>query len=264
MTVAVSDDHTYDDARALADLVLVLPSPLLLCTDIDGTLSTIAQRPVDARLLPGADQALRALARTGIEVAVVSGRPIAELVRQFELPRSLHLVGSHGVEIDQGEQRTEHESELLDRVDSIFDEIAARHDGAEVERKPFATALHVRGCQPDVADAALRAAHEAVDTIDGVNALRGHQVYEVVVRQMTKVDALAELRRRLNPASVVFIGDDRSDELVFESFAAMSADERARVLGIRVGSDHTVAGHRLRKPDDVVVFLQRLVELVTA
>jgi trehalose 6-phosphate phosphatase len=264
MTMAVSDDHKFDDPGVLAGEVLSLPAPLLLCTDIDGTLSTIAQRPGDARLLPGADQALRALAAAGIEVAVVSGRPIAELVRQFDLPRTLHLVGSHGVEIDQGAQRTEHESELLDRVDAVLDEIAARHDGAEVERKPFASALHVRRSQPDVADDAIRAAREAIEPIEGVHALVGHSVYEVVVRSMTKVDALAELRRRIDPASVVFIGDDQSDELVFASFAALTPDERDRVVGVKVGPGASVASRRLRKPEDVVVFLQALVQLVTA
>lgn len=262
MTVAVWGDHIYDDPEALAGVVIGLPAPLLLCTDIDGTLSDITQRPGDARLLTGADQALRALARSGVDVAVVSGRPMAELVRQFELPRTLHLVGSHGVEIDQGSPRSEQESERLDRVDAVLDEIAARHEGAEVERKPFASALHVRRCQPDVADEALRAARTAIAAINGVHVLEGHRVFEVVVRDTTKADALVELRRRLDPASIVFIGDDQSDELVFASFVELSADTPDRYIGVKVGSGESLANHRLRSPDDVVVLLQSLVELI--
>lgn len=261
MTVAVTDHTNFDDPQELANRVLALPAPLLLCTDIDGTLSMIAQRPGDARLVVGAHDVLCSLARTGIEVAVVSGRPMSELVRQFDLPRTLHLVGSHGVEFDRAEPRTEHESELLDRVDAILDEVAARYEGTEVERKPFASALHVRRASADESRAALDAADAAISTIAGVHVLRGHSVYEVVVRQVTKVDALAELRRRLDPASVVFIGDDQSDELVFSSFAELTTDARDRVLGVKVGSGASAATHRLRAPDDVVAFMQTLLRL---
>ena len=267
MTVTVSGDHRYDEPAELANVVASLPAPLLLCTDIDGTLSVITPTPGEARLIDGADDALRALVRAGIDVAVVSGRPMAELVRQFQLPRTLHLVGSHGVEFEQSPPRTEHESELLDRVDVILSEIAASHEGAEVERKPFASALHVRRCAADVGDDALREAHAVIDAIDGVHVLPGHQVYEVVVRDMTKVDALAELQRRVDPSSVVFVGDDQSDEMVFVSFAEPTPDARERLIGVRigvkVGAGDSVAAHRLRSPDDAVQFLQSLVTLIT-
>jgi trehalose-phosphatase len=263
MTVTVWGDHRYDEPAALADVVAAMPAPLLLCTDIDGTLSTITPRPAEARLVAGADDALRALVRAGIDVAVISGRPMAELVRQFRLPRTLHLVGSHGVEFEQSTPRTEHESELLDRVDVILGDIAARHEGTEVERKPFASALHVRRSDHHVGNDALREAHAAIDAIDGVHVLPGHQVYEVVVRDMTKVDALAELRRRVDPSSVVFVGDDQSDELVFASFVQLNEDARDRVLGIKVGAGDSVAAHRLRSPEDTVQFLQSLVALIS-
>jgi trehalose-phosphatase len=263
MTVTVSGDHRYDEPAQLANVVASLPAPLLLCTDIDGTLSMIAPSPGDARLVDGADDALRALVRAGIDVAVVSGRPMAELVRQFQLPRTLHLVGSHGVEFEQSPPRTEHESELLDRVDLILGDIASRHEGTEVERKPFASALHVRRSPHEVADHALREAHAAIDAIDGVHVLPGHKVYEVVVRDLTKVDALAELRRRVDPSSVVFVGDDQSDEMVFASFAELSPDARDRVIGVKVGAGDSVASFRLRSPDDAVQFLQSLAALIT-
>ncbi len=262
MTVATPGQHRYDEPQLLAEAVVALPAPLLLCTDIDGTLSVIADTPGQARLAAGADDALRALARVGIDVAVVSGRPIADLVRQFQLPRTLHLVGSHGVEFDQSSPRTEHESELLDRVDLILADVAGRHQGAVVERKPFGAALHVRQSPPAAGALALTEAEAAIAAIDGVYALPGHQVYEAVVRQMTKVDAIEELRRQLDPASVVFIGDDHSDEMVFVSFAEADGDARDRTLGVKVGADQSVAAHRLRTPDDVVAFLQALVRLL--
>jgi trehalose 6-phosphate phosphatase len=263
MTITSPADFRYDDPRGLAAVVAALPAPLLLCTDIDGTLSTIAARPAEARLLAGAADALRALSRAGLDVAVVSGRSMAELVRQFELPRTLHLVGSHGVELEQSTPRTEHEGELLDRVDAILADIVARHPGSALERKPFGSALHVRQCTAADADDALRAAHAAIDGIEGVLALPGHGVYEVVVRETTKVHALDELRARLDPASVVFVGDDHSDELVFASFVPGGSHAQAvPTIGVKVGVEPSVAAHRLRSPDDVLTFIHALVELV--
>lgn len=262
MTAVVAGDQKYDDPKLLAEQVAALPAPLLLCTDVDGTLSAIAETPDEARLVAGAHDALRALARAGIDIAVVSGRPMADLIRQFELPRTLHLVGSHGVEFDQGEPRTEQETELLARVDLILAEIADRHEGAVVERKPFGAALHVRRSPPAAGDDALREAEVAVGPIDGVFVLPGHKVYEVVVRPTTKVDAVEELRRRVDPSSVVYIGDDHSDEMVFVSFAQADADARNRTLGVKVGVDDSVATNRLRSPTDVVMLLQALVHVL--
>jgi trehalose-6-phosphatase len=71
VTATVSADPRFDDPSELARIVASLPAPLLLCTDIDGTLSTITQTPGEARLVEGADQALRSLVREGIDVAVV-------------------------------------------------------------------------------------------------------------------------------------------------------------------------------------------------
>lgn len=262
MTAVIEGQQRYDEPQLLAEAVAALPAPLLLCTDIDGTLSVIAETPGEATLAVGAHEALRALARAGIDIAVVSGRPMADLVRQFQLPRTLHLVGSHGVEFDQGQPRTEHESELLNRVDLILTDVASRHQGAVVERKPFGSALHVRQSPSAVGEVALREAQTAIEAIDGVYVLPGHMVLEVVVRQMTKVGAIEELRRRVDPASVVFIGDDHSDEMVFVSFAEAQADARDRTLGVKVGTDDSVATHRLRTPHDVVRFFQALVRLL--
>jgi trehalose-phosphatase len=262
MTDRTADDPRYDEPSALADLVASLPAPLLLCTDIDGTLSGITAVPGEARLITGAREALRALVDAGIDVAAVSGRTLAELVRQFELPRTIHLVGSHGVEFEQNPPRTEEEGELLERVDALLGEIAGRHDGAVLERKPFGSALHVRRCDEEVGAAALAEAGTAIEGVEGVRILPGHRVFEVVVRAVTKVDAVAELRRRLDPASMVFLGDDHSDELVFASFAEAASPERHNLMGVKIGAGPSVAGHRLRSPEDTVAFLEALVKLL--
>src|SRR5579859_4469297 len=65
--------------------------------DFDGTLSAIVDRPELARPLPGAREALGALAARYGLVAVVSGRPVAFLVEHLAVP-GVRLSGLYGLE----------------------------------------------------------------------------------------------------------------------------------------------------------------------
>lgn len=260
--MASIDDDVFNELHCVARAVASLPRPLLFCTDIDGTLSPLAPTPAEARLEPGAHDALSALVEAGVEVAVVSGRSMAELVGQFALPRTMHLVGSHGVEFEQYTPRTPVEADMLDRISEIFDDIAVQHDAAAVERKPFACALHVRRCAVDVAESALQAAHAAIGAIDGVNVIVGHMVFEVAMRSMTKVDAIAALQARVVHAAVVFVGDDHSDEKVFESFTQLDSRARESAVAVKVGPGTTTADFRLSNPQQVVEFIHAFTHLI--
>src|SRR5256886_4905035 len=76
---------------------------LLVACDYDGTLAPIVEDPSDAKPLPEAVAAVRALAALPqTTVAVVSGRALRDLATLSRLPREVHLVGSHGSEFDVG------------------------------------------------------------------------------------------------------------------------------------------------------------------
>lgn len=258
----------FDDPAQVARAIADLPRPLLLGTDVDGTLSVLAATPGQAHLVDGADHALERLQECGVDVAVVSGRTVAELVHHFGMPADAHMIGSHGAEANNTMPRTDAESLLLQRVDEVLAGIAAEHPGALVERKPFASALHVRQCELAVGDRALRSVESAMAELSGVRVLPGDRVQEVMVRYTTKATALADLCRRLRPRSVVFLGDDVSDEHVFAAMAGgpteigMAAD--ARTLGVRIGVAQTAASHRLASPHDVVAMLVDLAEMICA
>src|SRR3954467_9014860 len=73
------ETRTANGAAALAAL-LREPERALLGCDFDGTLSPIAQRPQEARPLPGALDALAAVSRRLRAVAIISGRPALQVV----------------------------------------------------------------------------------------------------------------------------------------------------------------------------------------
>jgi len=247
----------YDDPGALAAMVTAAARPLLVATDVDGTISEIAPTPESARLAPGAIEALCRIRRTGHHVAVLSGRSMHDLRQQFELPDEFIVVGSHGAEPSRPAAPTRRELAVLDAVLQILERVAARTPGARLERKPFAVALHVRRADQAAGDEALAAARAGLNGSRALTLMEGHRVLEVSVRPTSKASAMVDLRRTLRPATVVFVGDDRSDEAVF---AGLRHDD----IAVKVGPDETIATHRLASPTDVIVMLQLLADAVSS
>jgi trehalose 6-phosphate phosphatase len=246
----------YSDPLELAASAARAARPLLIATDVDGTIAEITPTPEASVLRPGAIEALRRIRRAGHDVAVLSGRSMRELRGQFALTDEFVLVGSHGAETGQPVAPTTREVAVLAAVEDILERAAARAPGARLERKPFAVALHVRRADQAAGDEALATARAELDGAQALTLLEGHRVLEVSVRPTSKASAMADIRRTLRPATVVFVGDDRSDEGVF---SVMQQDD----LAVKVGPDETVAAHRLQSPADVVVMLQALADAVS-
>ncbi|MDT5125904.1 MAG: trehalose 6-phosphate phosphatase, partial [Mycobacterium sp.] len=108
---------------------------LLVASDFDGTLAPIVNNPADARPLPGAADALIALAgQPSTTVALVSGRALSTLRELSSIPPPVHLVGSHGAEFDSGFSH-DIDRELLERITAELTAIAANRPGVTVEPK---------------------------------------------------------------------------------------------------------------------------------
>jgi trehalose 6-phosphate phosphatase len=255
----VGDDATGRravDAQTLAAELWRRPRPWLIGVDVDGTLSPIVPRPEHARLLPGAADALHALAtREDTWVVVVSGRPLDDLRYLFEIPKSVMLVGSHGAEFDLTatldevpQPKTDDERERLNNVTVMLERAAGLLDGGWVEHKPFAVALHYRLADPTEAAPVIAELDAELHRPGDLTVHHGHMVLEVAVRRTSKNGAVQFLRERLRPATVVFVGDDASDEHVMEHLEAGD-------VGVKVGGDVTAAAFRVPSPHDVVAFL---------
>jgi trehalose 6-phosphate phosphatase len=93
------------------------------------------------------------------------------------------------------------------------------------------------------------------EDVTGAHVLPGHGVVELLTRATSKALAIDELRDELDARSVVFVGDDRTDEEVFEALGA-------RGCSIKVGPGPTAARHRLAGPPEVLSFLQSLTRLL--
>ncbi|MET0871239.1 MAG: trehalose-phosphatase, partial [Paeniglutamicibacter terrestris] len=114
--------------------------------------------------------------------------------------------------------------------------------------------LHVRQATPAVASAALRAAHERLEGINNLQALDGKAVLEASVLAGTKGDGLNWLREVADASTVIFAGDDVTDE---DAFAALRPGD----IGVKIGSGKSKAQFRLNGPGELPALLEMILDM---
>lgn len=241
MTAAISIDEAVARVSPHLDR-----RPLLVCTDFDGTLSTIEMDPWAAAILPLGRTALRRLAALpGVVVAVLSGRTAWDVAARVRVGNVIYL-GNHGMErgyLPRGGRpeklqvsvigASEAEAAIAER---LAGEVAARINAAWliVERKAPTVAFHYRQA-PDVAAAGAQV-RAAVDQLDPGHVLErfpGRRILELrPPGAIAKGEAFRALLADVQPRSVFMLGDDMSDAL---AFAVLRAEREAgRIDGVAV------------------------------
>jgi len=241
--------------RSAVGLIARVPQLLVAC-DYDGTLAPIVEDPSDAKPLPEAVAAVRALAALPqTTVAVVSGRALRDLATLSRLPSEVHLVGSHGSEFDVGfVQRLAPELvDLRTRLQQAIEEIVAQRPGVRLEPKPASIAVHTRTAEPHIADEVRAAIEGGPASWSGVHVTQGKEVVELLVLPTHKGTAVDSLRMQLSASAVLFVGDDVTDE---NAFAHLHGPD----VGIKIGPGETRAHFRVEQPIDAVRVLAYLLE----
>ena len=227
--------------------------------DYDGTLTPIVARPELAVLPEAMRETLRALA-VRCPVAIVSGRDRSD-VQSLVGIEGLIYAGSHGFDIAGRGLRYEHGHGCvasLDRAEQELLKAVSGIDGARVERKKFAIAVHFREVRPQcvgrlelIVDAVLRGCPELRKGL-------GKKVFELrPASEWHKGKAVVWLLEALGldgtDALPVYLGDDVTDEDAFGAVADCG-------LGILVAEEPrvTAACYRLTDTAEVQVFLHQL------
>ncbi len=221
--------------------------------DVDGTLLDIAAAPdrvhVPDRLVPVLG---RLSAAFGGAVALVSGRPVAELDDLLS-PLSLPCAGLHGAE-RRDAAGAMHRIQVDGALDVARERLVAfcrAHPGTLVEDKGAALALHYREA-PAAAAAAEAEVLGVVESLAPRFVLqRGKCVLEIKPAGTSK--ALAVRAFMAEPPFAgrvpVFVGDDLTDEDGFEEV------NRRGGLSVRVGAGPTRATAALDTPAKVLEWL---------
>ena len=256
MTSAADQGATVVDGAALVVArPQLLSDPLLVALDFDGTLSELVAHPSLARPVPGALGAVHSLAVShGVTVALVSGRPVADLRRVSGVAEDVMLIGSHGAEWDgRGDMViSAGQATALAQMRDAVDALVQQTPGAMIEPKPAGFAVHVRHSSLSSGrDLVMQVADLAEAAT--LHTLRGKSVIDVGVHPLDKGTAVAALRAELGNVTLLFAGDDVTDETVM-------AVARDTDVTIRVGPGETAARFRLPTPAALVVMLQRLAD----
>lgn len=253
---------------------------VLVATDFDGTLAEIVPEPDAATPVPGAQAALTALAAAAsFEVAIVSGRSLADLVARCPVPGAWYL-GGHGNEIlpparppsaqeadltaARNREAAERRGDGPQRVARLAEELRpmlARWPGTWLEVKPWSVGVHYRRA-PQWESAVLAYAADLAGQ-RGFRLVPGNCIAELLPSTAdNKGQALLGLRARLRCDLAVYFGDEATDEDVF----ALADD---RLVGVHVGPPSpaqrdgwddrpTAAAFWLASPQEVVACLQCL------
>ena len=194
-----------------------LPPNAALLLDLDGTLLDIAATPEAVVVPAGLPAVLRHLrARLGDAVAVVTGRPVAQIDALLgDAPYA--VAGEHGGAIRAAP------GEPLQRADlpelppdwlAAAAEAVARHPGSRLEPKARGFVLHYR--QVPEAGPSLQAAALAIlgERAASYALLPAHMAWEVKPRGADKGTAVTLLLRDapFRGRVPVYIGDDVTDE----------------------------------------------------
>jgi len=225
-----------------------------LFLDFDGTLVDLAPHPDRVVVPPELKIALATLQkRLGGRLAVISGRPIAELDALLA-PLVLPAAGVHGMEW-RGADGVMHRQPPppLDAVRAVASGLAARHPGLWVEEKHGALALHYRQA-PALESLCRDALGEAVRAQPGLLLMAGKMIVEV---KATGIDKGTAIRDFLTEAPFaghlpLFAGDDTTDEAGFAYVQAIGGK------GVKIGAGPSLAGHRLPSAAALRAALMRL------
>jgi trehalose 6-phosphate phosphatase len=194
-----------------------------------------------------------------VTVAVVSGRPLHELRDQFGFRPDTRLIGSHGLQ-DSSQTTADLAPDEAARMDALraeLTEMAADIPGAWVEDKPLSEVLHVGRAPRSIGDVVLAEAERRLRGRPGLYLVPGHRGLEVAVRPASKRPAVERLRAETGAATVVYVGDDMTDEAVLVGL-------RSSDIGVKVGELPSVAAFRLDSPADVVKMLDELADRLRA
>lgn len=213
---------------------------VLIGCDFDGTLAPLVSHPDLAVPDPRAPVLMERLAAMpGVRVVVVSGRALGDLRSRLGDIRGVILVGEHGNDVGEDVEP----SEELDEARVFVEWLHAHHPAATVESKPRSVTFHTRSLDDEQSNAVSLEVADWAAGHPGIGLLQGKEVFELTVATRNKGDCISELAADVD--GTVFVGDDVTDETVFERLGP-------RDIGIKVGPGHTSAGFRVADIEGVM------------
>ncbi len=236
-------------ARQRYDEVAARSARGVICLDFDGTLAPIVDDPSEAFVHPGAADVLAELGEQFQAIAIVTGRPVRQVLHLGDLEAvgsrvaagggRLMVLGQYGNErwtTDEPTVRSPRPPRGLATLMSELPQLLQQAGAADahLEEKGLAVAVHTRRL-PDAGEALERLTPLLARAADrnGLVLEPGRMVVEVRAPGMDKGAAVRALQKELRADAVVFAGDDLGD---VEAFEAVRDLRRRGMVGLLVCS----------------------------
>jgi trehalose 6-phosphate phosphatase len=198
--------------------------------DFDGTLAEIVATPDLARTFPDGAETLARLSDDYALVAVVSGRPAAQVRARLDVPK-LAIFGLYGLDAESAHNESPLERSSLDQrsgaraaladVESAIGDIPE----ARLEDKGRSLAIHYRGARdPALVEALLLPRVAEIAERRGLSVVPGKMVLELAPPDTPGKGSvvLREVRAR-GLSACLYAGDDLADVRAFEALDELRA-----------------------------------------
>jgi len=205
-------------------------SNVLLAFDYDGTLAPLVAAPAQATMRTSTQRLLSRVSQL-YPCVVITGRARADALGRLRNIEVCRVVGNHGAE------PSAHGDAMRRRVQRwlpLLKSRLSRHQGVVIEDKGFSVAVHYRRARKR--NSTRLAVLAAARSLKDVRLVGGKLVVNLLVPDAPhKGLALERERSHFACDTVIYVGDDETDEDVFQ------IDRPGQLLSIRVGRNHTSA-----------------------
>jgi trehalose 6-phosphate phosphatase len=227
-------------------------SNVLLAFDYDGTLSPIV---TDRNRAPMRRRTLRLLSTVcqKYPCAVISGRARADVSTYLDGIQTRYVIGNHGLEPTRQMKQF---SVLVAEVHHQLGPLLGHLPGVDIEDKRYSLAVHYRRSRQSTF--AREQIIRAIGALSmPVRLMHGKRVINVLPDGAPhKGIAVQQLRSKAQADTAIYIGDDVTDEDVFD------LDQPGRLLSIRVGrSIKSSASYYLRTQLEIDPLLHHLIRV---
>jgi trehalose 6-phosphate synthase/phosphatase len=233
----------------------------LILLDYDGTLVNYEMIPQKAILSEDLGDILMTLIdKPQTKILIISGRGHSDIdILVDHLP--IDIIAEHGAMMKTGgiwrDQATK-DATWKKEVINIFEQITASCPGSYIEEKKFSLTWHYRNSDPQagfIYSRELILKLENVIPTSNLKILDGNKVVEIMSVEIGKGKAVEKLLETKEYDFIISIGDDTTDEEIFE---LLLPDDYA--FTIKVGNGNTFAKERFDSVSAVVLFLKQLSE----
>lgn len=245
-------------ADRIRDLYRASGSRLILL-DYDGTLVNLTPLPDTAHLPAPMSELIRRLEGVkGNHVYIITGRGYEDIER-FVDHMPVKIISDHGAMIKENGQWHElgkHSSEWMEPAEALMVKAVSRCRGSFIEKKTFSLAWHFRNTEQEEG---LYQKNRLVDSLapllDSYNLklIDGNKVIELIGNTDGKGKAVDLLLKKHACNMILAIGDDTTDEDMFEHLAG-----NPYAVTLKVGDGKTLAQYKLHNVDAVYELLKHI------